>query len=109
VPEGRADTLFGPTDDNHQGPVMVTRFQQRGHRIALEPMIGPLHLTEGICYMLTFSIEILATKPSRWRGGGVIGVVNDVNDMQWHIQSTCEFTAEDQCGPAGWVAVVSDN
>ncbi len=81
----------------------MSGFQQHGRRIALEPMIGPLHGAEGICQMLTFSVNIVATR------AGVIGIIDDVNDMQWHVEGTGEFTGENQCGPAGWVAVVSDN
>jgi hypothetical protein len=70
-------------------------------------MIGPLHITKGVSDMLTFSINILGTDASRtrWRGNGVITIVDDVNDMQWHLQGTGEFTRENQCGPAGRVTV----
>jgi hypothetical protein len=103
VSECRADALFRPTDDQHRGPVMMSGFQQHGRRVASEPMIGPLHRAEGICQMLTFGITIVATR------AGVIGIVDDVNDMQCHVQGTCKFAGEDQCSPAGWVAVISNN
>jgi len=84
--------------------MLATRFQQYGHRVASQPMISPLHLTESISDMLTFSsIKVFAT------GAGVISVIDDMYDMQWHVQGTGEFTGEDQRGPAGWVAVVTNN
>ena len=66
-------------------------------------MIGPLHCAEGVGQMLTLSVNIVVT------GAGVIGIVDDVNDMQRHVEGTGKFTGEHQCSPAGWVAVVSDN
>ena len=81
----------------------MSGFQQHGRRVASEPMIDPLHRAEGIRQMLTFSINVVAN-----RAGG-IGIVDDMNDMQWHVQGTCKFAGEDQCSPAGWVAVISNN
>ncbi len=86
---------------------MSSRLQQDRRGIAPEAVIGALHITEGICDMPAFGIEIHVTTGGIRRRG--IGVVNDMNDVQWRVQGASEFAREHQRGPAGWVAVVSDN